>query len=123
MPRLLRVFSYAWAAPASGVGLLVASIAACGGAKATIVDGVIEVVAPRLVRLARINAITLGHVVIGLSPAVLAQCRAHERVHVRQYERLGFFFFPLYAASSAWQWLRGRNPYWENYFERQARER
>ena len=73
--------------------------------------------------MARFDAITLGHVVIGASPAALARCRAHERVHVRQYERFGVLFFPLYAASSALQWLRGRDPYWDNRFERQARQR
>jgi hypothetical protein len=124
MQKLLRAFSYAWAAPASCVGLLVALVAVGGGATVAIVDGVLEVAAPWVARWpARFDAITFGHVVIGVSPAALAQCRAHERVHVRQYERYGLFFFALYAASSAWQWLRGRSPYSENYFERQARER
>jgi len=130
MHSLLRVFSYAWAAPASALGLLVALVAVGSGAKVTIVDGVVEVAGTRLARwltrsaqLARFNAITLGHVVIGVSPAVLAHCRAHERVHVRQYERFGVFLFPLYAASSGLQWMRGRSPYWENHFERQARQR
>jgi hypothetical protein len=35
----------------------------------------------------------------------------------------GLFFFLAYPASSACQWLRGKSPYWENYFEVQARER
>ena len=46
--------------------------------------------------------------------------RAHERVHVRQYERLGALFFPLYVGSSLVQWLRGRDPYFDNHFEREA---
>jgi hypothetical protein len=41
-------------------------------------------------------------------------------VHVRQYERWGVLFFPLYAASSLWQLARGRDPYRDNRFEREA---
>jgi hypothetical protein len=40
---------------------------------------------------------------------------------VRQYERWGALFFVLYAVSSLCQWLRGRDPYWHNRFEREAR--
>jgi hypothetical protein len=46
--------------------------------------------------------------------------RQHERVHVRQYERFGVFFFPLYLGSSGLQLMRGRNPYLDNAFEREA---
>jgi hypothetical protein len=41
-------------------------------------------------------------------------------VHVRQYERWGPAFLPAYLLSSLLQLLRGRNPYRENHFERQA---
>ena len=47
--------------------------------------------------------------------------RAHERVHVAQYERWGPLFLPAYFASSLWQWLRGRRAYWDNRFEVEAR--
>jgi hypothetical protein len=40
-----------------------------------------------------------------------------------QYERWGLLFFLAYPASSFAQLLRGRNPYWYNYFEIEARER
>lgn len=66
-------------------------------------------------------AITFGHVVIGQSHAVLAGLRVHEHEHVRQYERWGVLFFAAYLGSSAIQWLRGRDPYRDNRFERQAR--
>jgi hypothetical protein len=39
---------------------------------------------------------------------------------VRQYERWGVLFFPLYLGSSLWQLLRGRSPYYANRFEREA---
>jgi hypothetical protein len=124
-----HVFRYVWASPASALGMLVALLAAGRGATIAVVDGVVEVVGTRLARglahwapCSGFHAITFGHVVIGTSPAVLAQCRAHERVHVRQYERYGVLFFVLYAASSVWQWLRGKDAYWDNHFERQARQ-
>jgi hypothetical protein len=46
--------------------------------------------------------------------------RAHEQVHVRQYERWGPFFVPAYLASSLWQGLCGRHLYRDNHFERPA---
>ena len=67
-----------------------------------------------------VTAITLGHVVLGSSPHMLAALRSHEHVHVRQYERWGVLFVPAYLASSAWQLLRGRHVYRDNWFERQA---
>jgi hypothetical protein len=97
------------------------------GATVIVVDGVLEVAGGRigqvvssLPRRLRFSAITFGHVVIGIDHAVLAHCRAHERVHVRQYERWGVLFFPLYVGSSLLQVLRGRSPYWHNHFELQA---
>ena len=39
---------------------------------------------------------------------------------MRQYERWGPFFLPAYLLSSLLQLLRGRHPYRENHFERQA---
>ena len=74
----------------------------------------------RLPASLRFEAITLGHVVLGLDTACLDGARAHEQVHVRQYERWGPLFVPLYLASSGWQWLRGGCPYRDNHFEREA---
>ena len=67
-------------------------------------------------------AITFGHTVLARGPHELEVSRDHERVHVRQYERWGFFFIPAYLASSVWIWLRGGHPYLDNPFERQAYE-
>jgi hypothetical protein len=90
-------------------------------------DGVVEVAGGLLARFARsapesiqFLAVTFGHVVLGLSHEVLAQERVHEHAHVRQYERWGVIFFPLYLGSSAAQLVMGRHPYWYNAFERQA---
>jgi hypothetical protein len=45
----------------------------------------------------------------------------HELVHVRQYERWGFLFFPLYLAGSLRALLRGGHAYRDNPFEIAAR--
>ncbi len=119
---------YLWAAPATAVGLLAASSALLLGARGDVIEGVFEVhgglLASAVLRLPldlQFSAITLGHVVLGLGPDVLARVRSHEMAHVRQYERWGALFFPLYAASSLVAWLNHRSPYWHNHFERQAR--
>ena len=65
-------------------------------------------------------AMALGHVIIAMTEEDLARHREHELVHVRQCERWGPLFLPAYAASSAWAWFRGRDPYLENRFEREA---
>ncbi len=99
------------------------------GARPHIVDGVIEVSGgifergiARLPARFHFGAITFGHVIIGLMPGTLDHCREHEHVHVRQYERWGTLFFPLYAAFSLHAWMRGARPYRDNRFERQAYE-
>lgn len=128
LPALRAALRYAWAAPASLVGLAVAAAALAAGASARRVEGTLEVSGGALGRriargpaITNIAAITLGHVIIGQDEAQLAACRAHERAHVRQYERWGVLFFPLYAASSLWQLARGRDWYRDNRFEVQAR--
>ena len=65
-------------------------------------------------------ALTLGHVVFGQTRAALDATRAHEHVHVRQYERWGILFVPAYLAVSAYLYLRGRDAYRENPFEVEA---
>jgi hypothetical protein len=118
---------YLWVSPATAVGAFVAAIALCTGATLRRVDGTVEVAGGGLGRSLRRGhvpirfvAITLRHVIVGVDHDVLACVRAHERIHVRQYERLGAFFFPLYVVSSCVQWLRGRDPYLDNAFEREA---
>jgi hypothetical protein len=127
MRRLRLIIRYAWASPATVVGLLFSVIAMSAGASPRVVNGVIEVAGGRLHSLlslrppcARFAAITFGHVVIGLDHPLLSSIRAHELVHVRQYERWGVFFFPLYIASSITQLICGRHPYLDNAFEREA---
>lgn len=68
-------------------------------------------------------AITFGHVVWGCDQSCLDWSRNHERVHVRQYERWGPLFIPLYLAFSAIVAWRGLDPYRDNPFEREAFEK
>ena len=124
---LIRFLLYAWAAPASAIGCCIAVFALCLGATWRIVYGVVEVGGGRFASLVlllpsaiRFNAITLGHIVLGLNHTVLETHHVHEYAHVRQYERWGMFFFPLYIGSSFVQLLRGRDPHRNNYFEREA---
>lgn len=65
-------------------------------------------------------AVTFGHVVIGRTLEDLNHCRLHELVHVQQYERWGPLFVPAYLGCWLWLWLRGRNPYFDNPFEKDA---
>jgi hypothetical protein len=115
----MTAIRYLWAFPATCIGGVLGLACMALGAKARVVDGVLEVggVFPRA---GHFGAITFGHVIIGADDACLHACRAHEHVHVRQYERWGVLFFPLYAASSAWAWLRGGDAYRDNRFEREA---
>lgn len=66
------------------------------------------------------SAVTFGHTVLGRTAEDLASSRAHELVHVRQYERWGPLFVPAYLA--CWLVLRlvGRHPYFDNPFEVEA---
>ena len=127
MRRLSVFLRYAWASPATAVGLLFSLIAMLAGARPRVVDGVVEVggghlrtLMASLPRCGRFGAITFGHVVIGLDHSLLRRVRAHELIHVQQYERWGVLFFPLYATSSLLQLLCGRDPYRDNAFEREA---
>lgn len=67
------------------------------------------------------SAITLGHVILGRDAAALDANRAHEHVHVRQAERLGPFFLPLYGLAAVWAALRHGRHYEANRFEVEAR--
>jgi hypothetical protein len=119
---------YVWAFPATLIGLLLVPPALMGGGQARLVDGVLEVHGGIVTRLLRRGlpwvgsgaAMTLGHVVLGCDLKCLDESRAHERVHVRQYERWGPLMIPAYLLASLVAYLRGRDPYLDNPFEREA---
>jgi hypothetical protein len=125
-----RILLYLWAAPATLLGLLVVAIACLTGGSARIMRGVLEVHGGFATAFLRRGlpfvgsgaAMTLGHVILGQDQRCLEGSREHEHVHVRQYQRWGPFFLPAYLSASLVLWLRGRDPYYDNPFEREAYE-
>lgn len=112
---LSRLAGYVWASPLTAAGLL---LAALSGTAPQVRDGVL-VFAParglggRMLRWRGFSAATLGHVIIAAerpSPRLLR----HEMTHVRQAERWGPLFAPLYLAGLL------RYGYRRNPFERAA---
>ena len=128
--RLLKILVRAWAAPYTALGLLLGFVVVLAGGSMHLRQGTLEFGGGRLGRLLSrlpppccFSAFTLGHVILGTDQGALAAARAHEQVHVRQYERWGFLFVPAYLLSSLVQLLLGRRPYLDNRFEREARDR
>ena len=128
MGKLLRQgIRHAWPLPWTAFGLALGLLAMLAGARLRRVDHTLEITGGVLGRMLRqagslcpFVAITFGHVVLALDHDTLVALRAHERIHVRQYERWGPLFVPLYLGSSLLQWLRGQDPYRSNRFEREA---
>ncbi len=127
MAGIPRAAGRVWALPNTIAGLLCGLFVVGLGGRARLRAGALEFSgAPVrrfvdfLPRSCRFSAITLGHVILGISEEWLDALRDHEQVHVRQYERWGLLFLPAYLASSLWQVARGRSAYRDNYFERQA---
>jgi hypothetical protein len=125
--RTMHLARYLWAGPYTGLGLLLGAVVLLCGGRWRRHLGVLEFFGggaggalARLPQPLGFPAMTLGHVILAVDRAAVAQLRHHEHVHVRQYERWGPFFVPAYLLSSLLQLLRGRNPYRENHFERQA---
>lgn len=123
----VRLAAYLWAGPNTLLGAMAGILVLGFGGRVRLVQGVAEFHGGLVGRFFaalpagyRFSAMTLGHVILGISPAALEAVRSHEHVHVRQCERWGPLFLPAYGLSSLWQLLRGRRVYRDNYFERQA---
>lgn len=126
---MLLLLRYLWASPNTLLGLAFVLLARATGGGAAVHTGVVEAhggVPGWLLEHAPFvgpggaSAITLGHVVLARSPALLDLTRTHERVHVAQYARWGPVFMPAYLGAGAWLWVRGRDPYRDNPFEVEA---
>lgn len=124
----LRMIAYLWALPNTALGLVLLPLAYLTGGRCQVVRGVLEIDGG-MVRWLLVHAtlladgaaaLTLGHVVLGRDEGSLDRSREHERVHVRQYERWGPLFLPAYLLSSLFLWVRRRDPYRDNPFEREA---
>jgi hypothetical protein len=126
VPRILRVL---WASPYTALGLSLGLVGMCTGGRARLRGGAVEFHGGAITWLVShlpipgarwAIAITLGHTVLGRSADALDIAHRHEMVHVRQYERWGPLMGPAYLGCSLGLWLRGRDPYHDNPFERQA---
>ncbi|HVZ44325.1 MAG TPA: signal peptide prediction [Ramlibacter sp.] len=127
MPIVIRLAKYCWAAPWSLLGAVLGCVAILLGADWRRAQGTFEIGGGLLGALIRrlppslsFSAITFGHVILGVDLPTLAHLRAHEQVHVRQYEHWGPAYVPAYILSSLLQLMRGRHPYLDNHFEREA---
>ena len=126
---MLRVLRYLWAMPVTLLGVLIALVSRGSGGSLQRVEGVLEVAGGWPAWVLRrgfpfsgaVAALTLGHVVVGVSLDALTATRAHERAHVRQFERWGVLLLALYPLAGLLAWVRGGNPYRDNLFEREAR--
>jgi hypothetical protein len=121
------LLAHVWASPWTLAGLLVGLIGLALGGRVQRTGRIVEFYGPGTARLLRLTpipggaaAMTLGHVVLARDAAALEHTRSHELVHVRQYERWGPFFVPVYFLAGAWAWSCGRHPYYDNPFEREA---
>jgi hypothetical protein len=119
-----------WAAPCSLLGLGFALAVLLVGGRARWARGALEITyraqldqCGRRLRRMPFRGVVFGHVILAVTAEELMEIGAHERVHVEQYGRWGLLFLPAYAASSLWQLLRGRDAYWHNHFEVDARRR
>lgn len=129
MHRWVISIRYLWALPATIVGVIGVLLALASGGRARWQHGIWEASGgwPGR-RLARglpfsgpVSAITFGHAVLGVCDQSLGATRAHEREHVRQYERWGLLFFPAYVLAGIIVGIKGGNPYRDNPFEIAAR--
>ena len=116
-----------WASPWTSLGVGVGVIGLLSGGKMQRRGRVLEFYGGAVSHLlcrtplrSTVLAMTLGHVVLGQDSATLDLSREHERVHVRQYEIWGPLFGPAYLICSLVLWLRGKDAYRDNPFERQA---
>jgi len=120
MQWIIKLILIFWASPNTLIGLTVGFVGLLTGGKAQIKMGCIEFYGGKVeswLDKLHVNAMTLGHVILGQTQRGLKIVRGHEQVHVRQYECWGPLFLPLYLSFSAWLWWRGEDYYRLNPFE------
>jgi hypothetical protein len=130
LSKILITAAVLWAAPWSLLGLFLGLINLASGGSCQLRGRVLEFegrflkwLLNRAPLIGGASAMTLGHTVIARGQHELDTTREHEFVHVQQYERWGPLFVPAYFLAAFWQWLRGKHPYWDNPFEKEAYER
>jgi hypothetical protein len=119
---------YLWPSPYTLLGLLVFFIPIRGARSLLVHRGTIGVIGPAieclLVRVPIIGgaaAMTFGHSILAKDRDTFYSTWDHERVHVDQYQRWGLLFVPMYLGVGLWLKIRGKDPYWDNPFEIEAR--
>lgn len=127
MKLFLVFWRHLWPAPVSFIGALLALIVRGSGGqvkKHGIAWEASNGAAFRLLWLMNpwspIDAITFGHVILARDARLAARLRAHEHVHVRQYERWGVIFPIAYLCASLIAMARGKDAYRDNVFEVEA---
>lgn len=125
--KSLRLLGWVWASPWTAVGLAAGTIGLATGGRVqrpgTAIEfygGAVPWIISQWPGSDYTMAMTLGHVVLGRDAVCLDVTRAHELVHIRQYERWGPLFVPAYLLCSALIWVRGGDAYRDNPFEREA---
>ena len=120
------LLTYLWAAPTTVIGLVATAAALLSGGRARARGRILEVhggLAATLLRRLGASAMTLGHVVLAIDETAHEISRGHEAVHVRQCELWGPLFLPAYGLASLAAWIRGEHYYFDNRFERDARNK
>ena len=124
---LLKVMRITWASPYSVLGMLIGCSGMITGGgmrrRGPVLEfhgGFVRWFVAHLPTGEFTLAMTLGHVVLGQTPAALDVSHEHELVHVRQFERWGPFMGFAYLGASLFLWIAGRDPYRDNPFEREA---
>ena len=119
---------YLWPSPYTLLGLLFFFIPIRGARSLLVHRGTIGVIGPAIERLlVRVPiiggaaAMTFGHSILAKDRDTFYSTWDHERVHVDQYQRWGLLFVPMYLGVGLWLKIRGKDPYWDNPFEIEAR--
>lgn len=130
MPSLTKTAYVAWSLPNTALGTCIGLLGLLTGGHVQVRRGVLEFYGGGVRWILQrgpaggfASAITFGHTILGQNETALDLCRDHEHVHVRQYECWGPLFLPAYLLCSLVLWLRGRDAYRDNPFEREAYEK
>ena len=124
------ILAVVWASPASLFGLANGLLGLATGGRVRRRGRVLEFYGGWVTLFMKVfplvagaSAVTFGHTILGRSGPTLDDCREHEMVHVRQYERWGPLFIPAYLACWLALWIGRKNPYFDNPFEKEAFEK
>lgn len=127
LSQFVKVAVYAWSFPTSALAIPLIVLNAMTGGKTFVHDGVVEIHGRWVRRFLNLGpfqaaALTLGHVILNQDEMARRLYRQHELVHVRQAERWGALFVPIYLGLAVRTWRRTGRGYWDHPWEVEARE-